>query len=253
MWTGDYFYLVRKLVIKDFTIRYRHMSLGIFWSLLNPLVMMAVWTYVFTTIFRNSIPHFPLHILSGVITFNFFTVAWQSATTSVLDNAGLIKRNPFRREVIPIASILSNVPHLLIQLGLLVVFVFIGGLGMNIHWLWLPVVWGLELLCLIGLGLACSAIYVVVRDMRYIVESINLVLFWVVPIVYSFDMVPERMRPLYQFNPIAALILATHNIVLQGRSPSTILLAKLAAVSVISMVLGLIIFRRVERKFYEYL
>lgn len=253
MWTGDYAFLLRQLILKDFKIRYRNMSLGVFWSLLNPIVMMSVYSYVFTHIFRNPIPHFTVHLLSAIITFNFFATAWQSSTTSLLDNAGLIKRNPVRREVVPIAAILSNVPHLVIQMGLLIGFVYVTGLGVNAQWLWLPLVWGLELLCLIGLGLISSALYVFVRDVRYVVESSLLILFWIVPIIYSFEMVPASMRNLYQYNPLAALVLATHDIVLRAQAPSATLLTKLTLVATLSVVLGAGFFRRVQHRFYEYL
>lgn len=253
MWTGDYAYLLRQLILKDFKIRYRNMSLGVFWSLLNPLVLMAIYQFVFTRIFINPTPHFSVHLLSAIITFNFFAGALQTSTTSILDNSGLIKRNPVRREIIPIATILSNVPHLLIQMCLLIGLVYIAGLGLNMQWLWLPLVWGLELICLIGLGLITSSLYVFVRDVRYVVESGLLVLFWIVPIIYSFEMVPASMRDLYQYNPVAAIILATHNIVLKAQAPSVTLLLKLTLAAVVSLVLGIEVFKRVQRRFYEYL
>lgn len=252
-WAGDYWFLLRQLIVKDFKIRYRNMSLGLFWSVLNPLVMMAVWTYVFTKIFPPTTPHYPIHLLSAIIPFNFFTLAWLTSTTSLQDNAGLIKRIPIRREIVPIAAILSNITHLAIQLVLLVIFLLADGLSINKYWLWLPVVWGLELVVLIGLGLASSALHVLVRDTRYVVESINVILFWIVPVVYSFAMVPPDMRDLYQYNPVAALVLATHNVILDGRAPSATLLTKLTGVAAVSLTLGTLIFRKLERRFYEYL
>lgn len=253
MWTGDYRHLLCQLISKDFKTRYRRMSLGVFWSLLNPLVMMGVYALVFTQVLRNPTPHFPVHILSGLIAYNFFSLAWVNATTSIMDNAGLIKRNPVTREIIPIASILSNIPHVLIQLCLLVVFVYVDGLKINVNWLWLPVLWGLEVVCLIGLGLACSALYVVVRDIRYVVESVNVVLFWLVPIVYSFEMVPDSMRPIYELNPLAALVFATHCIILNATHPPLVLMMKLTLFAGAAFIVGLQIFKQVQRKFYEYL
>jgi ABC-type polysaccharide/polyol phosphate export permease len=253
VWNGDYRFLLQQLILKDFRIRYRNMSLGVLWSLVNPLVMMTVYTYVFTKIFTNPMPHFSVHLLSGLISYNFFSMAWLTSTTSLLDNIGLVKRIPLRREIIPVAAVLSNLTHLVIQLGLLIIFVLTSGLSLNAHWFWLLLVWGLELLFIVGLGLASSAMFVFVRDIRYVVESAILVLFWIVPIIYSFEMVPQDFRPLYQYNPVAALILATHQVVIGGHAPSPVLMVKLACVSVATLLLGFLVFRRVERRFYEYL
>ncbi len=253
VWKGSYAYLLWELIVKDFRIRYRNMSLGVFWSLLNPLVMMGVYTYIFTKIFVNQIPHFSIHVLSGLITFNFFTTALATATSSLVENFAIIKRVPVRREIIPAASILSNLTHLFIQFGLLLVFVLAAGLPITVNYLWLPVVWALMIIFLIGVGLATSACNVFIRDTRYVVESFNLVLFWIVPIIYTFGQVPPEARDLYQYNPVAALILATHVVILEARAPSMVLIGKLAAVAFVALTAGWLFFHRAERRFYDYL
>src|SRR5437867_3259682 len=252
MWSGDYFFVLSNLVMKDFRVRYRNMSLGVLWSVLNPLVMMGVLTFIFTMVFPNpSIPNFPLYALCGLVPFNFFTLAWVTATTSLVENANLVKRVAVPRHLLPIASVFSNCIHLSVQIVLLLVLVVVFGKGVNVHWFWLPLVWGLEVVFVCGLGLMFSATDVYFRDMRYVVESCNTVLFWLVPIFYF--IVPERFYGLYQYNPITALILGSRYILLDGKAPPNSLLYKLSIVSFVMLALGLAVFSRLKRKFYDLL
>jgi ABC-type polysaccharide/polyol phosphate export permease len=253
MWHGDYWFLLKNMILKDFRIRYRNMSLGMFWSLLNPLVMLAVWTFVFTKIFANPIHHFAVFILCGILPFNFFAMAWSAGTSSVVDNAGLIKRVAVPREIVPITSVLANCLHIVIQMALLLIFVLAGGLSLNFYWFLIPLIWMLELVFVCGCALLFSALNVYVRDTRYFVESANLVLFWLVPIFYPFSVVPQRFKDLYQFNPIAALVLAMRDIVLEAKAPSGVLMIKLTFVSLLALGAGLLTFRRLKPRFFDYL
>lgn len=230
------------------------MSLGVFWSLLNPLVMMGVLWFVFTVIFPNtSVPHFGLFFLCGLVPFNFFTLSWLNSTTSLLDNVGLIKRATLPREVIPIASVLSNCVHLLIQLGLIVVLALLSGKHPNVRWLWLIYVCLCEIVFVTGLGLIFSAVNVYIRDTRYVVESVNTILFWAVPIVYPFSVIPDRLKEVYQLNPLAAIVFSFRNVLLENIRPATSLLGKLTVVSCLVFVCGLVTFRALRRALYDHL
>ncbi len=253
-WSGDYLFLIRNLIAKDFRVRYRNMSLGMFWSLLNPLVMMTVLWFVWTNIFPSSgIPHFAVFVLCGLVPFNIFSISWAIGTTSVLDNASLVKRVPVPREIIPIATVLGNCVNMSAQIGLLLFMVLISGYHINAHWLWLPYIWVCEIVFTCGLVLFFAGLNVYIRDIRYVVESTNVVLFWMVPIVYPTSFIQPRYVPLFHYNPIAAVIIALRNILLDGRTPDGHIVRNLTCVSVVMFIFGLWAFRKLQTKVYNYL
>ena len=252
-WNGDYLFLVQNLISKDVRVRYRNMSLGVFWSLLNPLVMMGVLWFVFTKIYDTQIPHFAVFALCGIVPYNVFALSWLTGTTSLVENAGLIKRVPVPREIIPISAVLSNCVHMSSQVILLLVLVAVTGEGVNRYWLFLPLVWFLELLFVVGLVLIFSGLNVYIRDVRYVVESVNVILFWLVPIFYPLSRIPLQFREMYQYNPVAALVLASQRILVEGVSPQPSLLLKLASVSILVLFAGWMVFRKLQSGFYNYL
>jgi lipopolysaccharide transport system permease protein len=258
-WHGDYGFLFENLILKDFRIRYRNMSLGILWSLINPLVMMTVLTFIFVRVFGgggNGDPRtqpFPIFVLCGLVPFNFFVGALMTGATSIVDNAGLIKRVPLPREVVPVAAVLSNCVHMVIQVALLLVLTVGFGLRPNRYWLWLPVIWVLYVVFVCGLALGSSAINVYVRDTRYVLESFTTVLFWLVPIFYPSSIIPQKYAGIYQVNPVAALVLAMRRILIEGLPPLTSTIENLAIAAAFTLGLGLLIFSRFKPRFYEHI
>ena len=253
-WKGDYLFVLENLVLKDFRIRYRNMSLGILWSLINPLVMMGVLTFVIGHIYGKEQPaYFPLFILCGQIPYLFFTASWLSGTQSVVVNAPLVKRVPLPREIVPVAAVLSNCVHLAIQVALMLALTFYFHLAPSWFWLWLLPLWALYIVFVCGVSLLSSAISVFIRDTQYVVESFNVVLFWLVPIFYSWEIIPAKFAVVYKVNPVAALALATRNILIDRQSPPQTLIVNMVIAAAVALGLGLIVFGKLKRRFYEYI
>jgi ABC-type polysaccharide/polyol phosphate export permease len=248
------FYALEQLVIRDFKVRYRNMSLGVFWSLLNPLVLVAVYTFIFTRVFTNpKIEHFPLYLLIGVICFNYFSMAWTAATYSLTFNSGLVKRVKVPREAIPISSVLANAIHFMVQFSLVLAFTLWLGIPVGLSWLWLPVVIVLLILAVAGISLLTSALDVYFRDTRYIVESAVLVLFWLTPVFYSEKMVPAEYRTLYLLNPLADAAIAMRQIIIEQRAPDLAPLAYAAASACVLLMVGFAVFEETKSRFADHL
>jgi len=251
-----YRYALANLVLKDFRVRYRNMSLGFLWSLINPLVMLGVLIIVFSFIHPNRHAHFfPVFLLSGMITYNFFTLCLPPVTNSIMDNASLVKKVIFPRELIPISVVLSNSIHLVIQLILLMAFVLLFKVPLHATILLVPVVFMVEVLFILGMAFACSALSVFYRDMLYIVQSALSVMFWLTPIFYDLAQVklnlPKPLYYLYLLNPIAGLIDAVRNTLLRGKLPDPESFGIACGVSVAVFIVGVLIFRKRQAYFAD--
>ena len=248
----DHLYILFNLVAKDFKVRYRNMSLGILWSLVNPIVMMVVLTFVFTILFEQQRKNFPLFLLLGLLPYNFFSLGWSTGTSSVIDNASLIKRVPFWRELLPVSVVLGNALHYVIQMMLLLVAV-LWFTGFNLQWAWIPVLIALQLVFVCGLSLITASLDVYYRDVRYVVESANLVLFWLCPIFYGMVDVDPSLRWVYELNPVSAVIYVMRRICLQALPPPMTTFAKMVVVSFATFAFGAYTFRRLKKDFADYL
>jgi ABC-type polysaccharide/polyol phosphate export permease len=143
--------------------------------------------------------------------------------------------------------------HFGIQLCLLMILCLASGYKPSWAWVWLPIVAAFEILFVCGLALIFSALDVLIRDTRYLVESANVVLFWMVPIFYDFNIIPKQYIEIYRLNPVAAVVMAFRNILLEGKAPADSLMVRLALVSTVFLLLGFWFFGAIKRKFYDYL
>ena len=218
--------LVRNLVARELKARYKNSVLGFFWSLVNPLLMMVVFSIVLTYLLPNySIAHFPVFVLCAILPWNFFTSSVMGSVNSIVGNAHLIKKVYFPREALPLATVLANLVNFLLALIVLVVMLYIAGIGLTGWALLLPVIIFVQFLFTLGLAFIFSTLNVFYRDTGMIMDVLLLAWFFLTPVMYPLDILPlERVvlgvtlpvrRLTYILNPMASLI-ASYRCILYG-------------------------------------
>lgn len=251
-----YRFALLNLVLKDFRTRYRNMSLGILWSVINPLVMLGVLIVVFSFIHPQKHAHFfPVFLLIGMVIYNIFSLCLPPATNSIQSNVSLVKKVIFPRELIPLSVVLSQVVHAGIQTVLLFTFVLIFSVPFAWTWLWIIPAYFILFVYILGVSFAASALAVTYRDILYVVESGLKVLFWLTPIFYDLAQVRLNLpRPLYfvyLLNPMAGCIDAVRRGILRGQHPDWESFLVALVVSIFTGWFGWLIFRKRQALFAD--
>jgi ABC-2 type transport system permease protein len=272
--------LISQLVRKDLKVKYQGSSLGFIWSLANPMILLAVYSFVFAFVFPNAMPHFGLFLMSGVLIWNFFTMAVSGAAGSILGNAGLVKKVPFPHSALPLASIgFAGVQVALQYLVLIAAFFVFRMPPFRPHLLLLIPALGVALTLTIGLGFFTAASTVQLRDTQHILEVVLFAWFWLTPIIYSASRVDAMVAKAgftfaghgllswaYYLNPMAGVVVAfqralygvvfypgTHNLLLPSDSVFFYIKALGIGfvVSLIVLVIGMRKFRRLSADFAQ--
>lgn len=183
----QYRYLLRNLVERDLKVRYKNSLLGVLWSLLNPLLIMVVFWLVFSKFLSDNIREYHIFILVGLLPWNFFSASVISGTNAIMQNTTLVKKVYFPRELLPVAAVLSNLVNFSLAFIVLLVFLYIAGLGLTVHALWVPVLLLTQIIFVLGLVLGLSAAHVFYRDIAMILDVVMLGWFFLTPVVYSLD------------------------------------------------------------------
>ncbi|MDA0243619.1 MAG: ABC transporter permease [Chloroflexi bacterium] len=261
--------LLYNLVLRDLKVRYKNSALGVIWSLLNPLLMAVVFSMVFKQAFGGDLRQYYVFFLVGIMPWNFFSGSLMAGTMAMVNNAGLIKKVHFPRELLPMAAVLSNLVNFLIALIVLVIFLFASGLGLSIHALWLPVILATQLIFTLGLALLLGSINVFYRDVLMILDIVMLAWFFLTPVFYPFEqfntmaglnlggVVFEPARVMRWLNPMASII-DGYRTVLWGNT-STLgpvsmapdFLLRTFVTAVLVFILGYYVFWRTHKLFGE--
>jgi ABC-2 type transport system permease protein len=194
------------LVIRDLKAKYHGSVLGLVWYFLSPLANMIVFVIVFSYFLRLHVPHYPLFLIVGWLSWICFSDSLNQSATVFVNQSNLLKKVFFPRELLPISIVLMNLFQFGINLLLLIPFILYEGIGFQPTLLLLPVMALVQTLMISGFALMVSALHTHYRDVSHILGVLLSMGFYATPVFYSIDLVPEAFRWVFWFNPVAALI-----------------------------------------------
>ena len=267
----NYRQMIIGLVRRDLRGRYKGSVLGFLWTFINPLLQLLVYTLVFGLLFRqNETPNFYLYVFVGLIPWIFFSSCLTGGCGAVLDQAGLVTKVYFPREVLPISYVTSQFVNMLYCFVIVLAVYIFGAFSSvtNAGFVWglregfsflpilsLPLLFIIEYLMSIGMTMFTSAITVYVRDVRHILGIISMLWMFASPIMWNISMLEGR-NPVYKIlllyvNPMGGLIEGYHNILYYGKWPNFTLLAITFAWAVLALIVGTLVFNKAKKRFAE--
>ncbi len=244
--------LIRNLVFKDLTLKYRASVLGAVWSLLNPLLLILVYTLAFKSVLRVPMENYTYFLLVGLLPWTFFSSSLTAATQAITGNANLIRKVYFPRETLPIATILFTFSQLLLALAVfLPALVLVSGVRLQ----WTALLFGplllLHLLFTLGLAFTLATCTVFFRDVAHLTEVAVILLFWMTPIIYPASMAPPVLQAFFKLSPLAAFAIAYQDVLFWGRVPEGFVLSTVFGCTVVALLVGHALFRRYSPAFAE--
>ena len=256
--------LIRNLVVRDLKVRYKNSALGVLWSLMNPLLMMIVFTVVFTVmapVRSGDLQNFPAFVLCALLPWNFFHASVMGATTSIVGNAPLLKKVYFPREVLPISLVLANLVNFLISLIVLFVIILLYRIPLTVWLLYLPLIIVIQIIFTLGMGLFLCTVNVFYRDIQQVLDVVLLAWFFMTPIFYPLNILPRNYelfgvtldvwRLAYILNPMASLIASYRVILIDGAPPALDFLARTTVTAGAIFLVGWLVFHRYSWRFAE--
>lgn len=244
--------MIVSMVHRDLRGKYKASTLGFLWTFLYPLMQLVIYTVVFSIIMRAGIEKFYLYLFVGLVPWNFFSSAVSGGASCVLSQGNLVKKIYFPRIILPISHVTSTFVNMLLVFVVIFAVLGISGVGFSGAALcFLPLIMIIEYILALGLCMITSALTVQFRDVEYLLSIVMMALMYMTPIMYTVDMVPEKLRILFLINPMYAIIEAYHQILYFKTIPQLSTLTSAIIWGIGSLVIGIIVFEKLQRKFVE--
>ena len=242
-------YVLANFVNQELTVKYKRSALGFFWSLLNPMATMIISSVVFGSIMRFNLKDFVVFLYAAMLPWNFFGLSADFCGVSILNNEGFIKKIYLPKIVFPLSTVCAHFINMLLSMLALSVFILILGAKVTLALLFLPVSFVLIFLWTLGFSLLMATANVYFRDMRYIMGVVMNAWYYITPILYPIDRIPENLQIFFRLNPGFYLIDMFRSPIYYGVLPShfSILIAAVCAFGM--FMIGLGCFYRFEHDF----
>ena len=224
------------LVWRDLKARYRGSVLGFLWTFLNPLLLMAIYSLVFSVYMRVDLPHYPIFVFAGLLPWMWFSTAIASGAGAVVEGASLIKRVAFPPHVLPAVTVLATLVNFLLGLPLLLAFMLGFGVPIRMAVLAVPLIIAIQLVFTASVATIMSLLNVRYRDLQHLLASAMTLWFFVTPVLYPTSLVPPSFQPLLILNPMTSIVLAYQDALYHGRFPSLEHLALAAAFALVALI-----------------
>ena len=244
--------LIWALALKELRVRYKRSALGFLWALLNPLLMMVILTVVFSHIMRLAVQSYAVFLLSALLPWTFFQQALSYSVESIVSNGALLQKVRVNKAVFPVAAVVSNILNFLFSLVPMVLILLVLRFPLHLTWAFLPVPL-LALFCFtLGCGFFCAAANVFYRDVSHVIQIVLSGWFYLSPVMYSLEFLPQQYRAFFRLNPMLYLLNEFRMAIYYGQMPSPQSIALSLAIGLFFLYIGYIFFRRSEATFVYY-
>ncbi len=238
--------LIQTLVVRDLKARYRGSALGLLWTLLNPLLHMAIYALVFSVYIRNEIERYPAFLLCGILPWIWFSSALLMGTTAIIEGGSLLKKVFFPPQVLPTVIVIATFINFLLSLPLLFGMLLLFGVTLGWSLLALPLIMAVQFALTLGLTLIISAVSVRYRDIPPILGHVLTFWFFLTPIIYPVTSVPERLRALLSLNPVTPFFVAYQEALLYNRLVSWEAFGVMVCLGAAVLLVGVFVFERLR-------
>ena len=245
--------LIRQLVGRDFKTKYKRSVLGVFWSFLNPLLMMMVQYFVFSTIFHSDIPNFAAYLIIGTVMFNFFSESCSMTLVSILGNAGLITKVYMPKYIYPLTRTMSSMVNLAISLIPMTLVCMVTGVHLHKSAILALFFFVCLVIFCLGLGMLLATSMVFFRDTQFLWGVLSMMWMYATPIFYPETIIPDNLRLVLQINPLYHFLKSARMCILNGISPEPAVYIRCLLISMGMLLVGAFVFYKNQNKFVLYL